>query len=82
LKQVKILLSPQLGYWVGANDRYKEGKWEWNDLTPTVLLRKMKGNEGEKAWRNDCGAIYADKDLLQDDYCYQKKGFICKKVVK
>jgi hypothetical protein len=79
--QLKSLLSPEIGYWIGANDRQVEGQWVWTDRTPMVYLRKINGEVSEEPWKFDCGALYGDEVMLQEEYCYEKKGFICKKQV-
>ena len=56
-----------------------EGVWEWKDRTPTTWLNKFQDKKSEDSWINDCGAIYKHEPTMRDEYCYEKKGFICRK---
>jgi hypothetical protein len=82
---VKSQLEPHAGradqYMIGVSDSKTERVWKYIDGTPATFLKWCRG-EPNGGTRENCGALFTDKDLglYNDAGCRVKLGrFICKK---
>jgi len=53
-------------YWVGANDRKKEGAWVWTDGTPLEFKNWAEDEPNNDEDSEHCGGLYTDDKSLYD----------------
>ncbi|XP_066295929.1 sushi, von Willebrand factor type A, EGF and pentraxin domain-containing protein 1-like isoform X2 [Branchiostoma lanceolatum] len=78
---LKNSLNPRVRYWIGLNDKAKEGAWRWSDDLPVGDFSSWAEGEPNNAGDEDC-AVYAAhpsiKDKWNDVPCWLRYRFICR----
>ena len=65
--------------WIGANDRRKEGTFEWTD-GKAFPFSNWNSGEPNNSGNEDCAHVHIRryKRRWNDEKCYGNLGFICK----
>ncbi|KAK3757268.1 hypothetical protein RRG08_047459 [Elysia crispata] len=77
----RAILGARSVYWIGLNDREKEGVFRWPDGKTTVTNAEWAINEPNDDGNEDCVAISLKnrKTVLNDLSCSSTNNFICEK---
>lgn len=63
--------------WLGGNDIAAEGQWQWTDGTEYKFSAWNSG-EPDGGTKQDCILWFPHGNWV-DDYCYEKRHFICER---
>lgn len=67
-------------YFIGASDLKNEGDWRWNmkDASSSFPFSAFNNNDsGYPGKESDCGCLKMSPRQVVDEYCGQKKMFLC-----
>ena len=69
-------------FWVGGNDRDKEGSWKWTDCIPWEFSFWGSGEPNNVGNRENC-LKYRKWDAFKwsDDNCKKENEFVCSKKI-
>jgi len=65
-------------FWVGANDKEREGKWSWTDDKSTLDFASWAEEEPNNDDPGEhCGGLYTEEGAMYDQVCDAELFFMC-----
>ncbi|XP_062590373.1 galactose-specific lectin nattectin-like, partial [Saccostrea cucullata] len=65
-------------FWIGLNDREKEGDWQWSDGTPLDYKKWLTSQPDNWQGYENCATYRRTNRGFNDLFCVTKLPFICK----
>lgn len=64
-------------WWMGYTDQVTESFFEWEDGSPAFYLNWATGEPNDANGNEDCGEIYANTGVWNDDDCASAQPYVC-----